>query len=700
MNDKYQAEIDEFIDRFSFYKNKRIVLYGIGRYTATLLEGGSGFHFVGLMDKDPENVGKIFFGLPVIDQDTAEKSADMIIINTAETYWNVIFRRIKGIQIPVFYRNGKRAEEEKSILFENPFRDMSYEELCEQIEKAEYISFDFFDTLFMRSVCNPRDLFQLMEIELHQMWKSENTFTEVREQAKKRIHKNYSLDELYQQMELLSGIPHFVMENIKNAELKLEKEQIFPRETVIAALKSALKWGKKVYIISDMYLPERFYRDILEKFNIVVPVGHILLSNELNAAKSDGSMWKYYSEHILKDNSALHIGDNEKADIKEPLKYGIRTYQIPGAWDMANASSMKEIVLYICNDYDTAVMGCVLKETFQNPYALRNTDGKIQIKNNHEMGYCVFGPVILTFFLWLLQQSKSDSVEKLVFMSRDGYFLKEDFEYVCELAGIYRECCYLGISRQLAMAASIESRQDLMEYAFMPYSGSITELFEDRFGIKNIEELPDWNLKDYLENQLSEIWQYLSETKKNYLQYVKQFGLNDRCAVIDLGYYGNNQKYLNKLLEKHMTGYYFNANVSKKNPNTEFQNMVGCFQNNDDPVGEKSQILKKQIYLESFLTAPYGMIKQVTEDGNFICSKKKKNQKFFLQKKEINQGVKHFLYDYIQKFWKYKLQPDIEFIDQYYGYCFSGALEFAEDIKKSFYNDNAMMNRMESMLFY
>ena len=45
MNDKYQIEIDEFSDRFAKYKDARIVLYGIGRYTATLLEGLKGFRF-------------------------------------------------------------------------------------------------------------------------------------------------------------------------------------------------------------------------------------------------------------------------------------------------------------------------------------------------------------------------------------------------------------------------------------------------------------------------------------------------------------------------------------------------------------------------------------------------------------------------------------------------------------------------------
>lgn len=715
MNSKYQIEIDEFTDRFGEYKSANIILYGVGRYTATLLEGVKGFHFVGLMDKDPANVGKIMFGLPVVDKMTAEKIADMIIINTSETYWDVIYNRIKDIALPVFYKNGKRAKKKKNIEFDNPFKDLSYTALSEKIREAEVVSFDFFDSLFMRSVCNSRDIFRLLEIETALANEGENrenteniknTRTEksidliqLREQAKKEIKVNYSLDELYTQIEGISGIPHMLLKRIKNRELELEKEQLVPRQVVLDGLSLALELGKEVYIISDMYLPETFYRDVLNQYGFDIPIGHILLSNVLNLSKEDG-IWEYYAENIVNGRAALHIGDNRKADIEEPMKYGIKSYMTPSAWDLLRVSSMGEVVSYACSDYALAIMGCILKKLFQNPYALQNTDGIVQISNNYEMGYCIFGPIILTFLLWLLQKSQKDHIKKLVFMSRDGYFLKEDFEFLCEQKGELTESCYLGISRQLAMMASAESKQELKEYLSMPYTGSITELFEDRLGINGVEEIQGKSLEGYIEDYLPEIKNNIYNIRQNYLHYLKQLRIDDTCAVVDLGYYGNNQRYLNKLTKKKMSGYYFNVNLSEKNKNTEGQKMDGCFQKSDDIAGEKSQILKKMIYLESFLTAPYGMVKAVDAEGNFICALKKKNQEHFQDKVEMNQGVKGFIHDYWEIFGIYENCPDLEFIDWYYGYCFGGALEFSRSVKNSFYNDNAMMNRLESSLFY
>lgn len=694
MNEKYRIEIDNFIRRFGKYRASRIVLYGIGRYTATLLEGLKDFRIVGLMDKDPSNTGKTLSGVPILDKETAEKTADMVIINTAETYWNVIYGRIRDIKIPVYYINGEPAKPDTAAEAENPFESLSFSEMLAETEKAEIVSFDFFDTLFMRSVCGPQDVFRIMEMQ------SGIPLVRMRDRVKRHVRENYSLDELYGQMEILEGMPPGQSEAVKKKELELEKRLLVPRSGLLSLLKDLLERNREVYIVSDMYLPKNFYTDVLRKYGIEVPDGAILLSNELDANKSDGTLWRYYAENIVRGRTALHIGDNLKADVEIPKAYGMAAYHTPNVWEMLLHSSMKDIAPHICGIYDTGVMGCVLDKLFENPFALNHANAVVSIGNNRDMGYCVFGPVILTFLLWLDRQSKADGVRKLVFMARDGYFLKEDFAYLCGLTGEQRECCYIGISRQLAMAASTETKEDLTEYASMPYTGGPAELFEDRFGIRGVREREDKRTDDYINEYLPEMEKSVAKIRKDYLEYIKEFELDDDCAVVDIGYYGNNQKYLNKLLQTKMRGYYLNANLTKENGNAAVQKMTACFQKDGDAAGERSRILKKQIYLESFLTAPYGMVKAVDGNGNFLCAPNGGNQKHFRDKEEINEGVKRFMADYMERFGNLKAEPDREFADKYYGCCFGGGLEFAEEVKRSFYNDNAMMNRIESSLFY
>ncbi len=694
MNEKYQTEIDNFIQRFGQYKNLRIVLYGIGRYTVTLLDGLNGFNIVGLMDKDSANIGRTISGVPIFDQDTARRKADMIIINTAETYWDVIYNRIRDIGMPVYYINGEKAGTGRQRKAVNRFRNLSYQELELKAERAEIVSFDFFDTLFMRSVCSPKDAVALLEkmfcLPLMQM----------RDRAKRNVRENYSLDEMYRQIEELESIPHNEAERIKTAEIELEKKLLLPRSMMLSLLKKLLKSGKEVYIITDMYLPKSFYTEVFEKYGIPISKQAILLSNELDANKMDSSLWKYYAEHIVKNRAALHIGDNCKVDVENPLEYGIDTYLAPNAWEMLVNSSFSSTASDICGIYDTCVMGCILSRLFGNPYAMHGTNGVIHIRNNRDMGYCVFGPVIMTFLLWLADRAEADGVRKIVFMSRDGYFLKQDFEHIRRLLGKGTDCCYIGISRQLAMMASIGSEDDLMEYAYMPYTGSIPELLEDRFGITGSTCDENEGIEKCVKSYLPQIKARIETVRTNYLSYLEAFRLNDGCAVVDLGYYGNNQRYLNKLLDTDMAGYYFNVNLSEKNENVEKQRMKACFQKAGDRTGNGSRVLKKQIYLESFLTAPYGMIKEIDGAGNFLCAPAGKNQKYFKEKEEINEGVIQFIADYIERFGNMEIALDTEYADKYYGDCFDGTMEFSEEVKKSFYNDNAMMNRIESGLFY
>jgi len=696
MNNKYQIELEEFREKFKKFYNFKIVLYGIGRYTATLLEGLHDFQFVGLMDKNPDNFGKEMFGLPIIDKKTAEQIADMVVINTSETYWDIIFERIEDMNIPVYYRNGKKAEKRIDKKITNPYKHLSRKRLEEKIENAEIISFDFFDTLFMRKVCSPKDVFGMIQKEICEIWTFEETYLETRNHAIKQLEESYTWDELYEVIGQRAHLSDKEIRMIKDKEIDIEKRLLFPRRDILEVFRDCIYAGKEVYLISDMYLPKSIYIDLLNAYKIEIDEDKILISNEIKMSKADGSLWAWYAEKIVNNRRALHIGDNEKADVQLPFEYGIQTYLTPNPWDMLKNSSLADVCANITTENDSVMMGNILYRLFENPYVFSGDTNIVKINTDEDMGYTVFGPIILTFLLWLVQQNDKSKIERFVFMARDGFLLIEDFEYLCKLLKRKVESVYIMISRQLAMVAAIETRDDLREYINMPYSGTVSELMEDRVGLCVKDEMLTRESVYQYEN---DFYIELRKLRERYLVYLDSFHFTNSCAVVDLGYYGNNQKYLNKLCGLHMSGYYFNANYSKQNPNAMEQDMYACFQNENDILGENSQILKKMIFLESFLTAPYGMVKGISEHGEFIYAKEGNNQKFFGNKLAINEGVKQFMSDYIKIMGKINLELSPEFADVYYGVCFGGHLEIAEDVKKSFWNDNAMMNRIESELF-
>ena len=706
MNEKYRQEIYDFCHRFADFRGKKIVLYGIGRYTATLIQGlsedlfedAAGFNIIGLMDKDPANIGKIYFGLPVVDEEFVKENADIIVINTAGTYWRLIYQRIKHLNIPVYYLNGELAEDIADFNLNDEYFNCSLGDLQNAVNNAKIVSFDFYDTLFSRSVLAVRDVFFLIAEDAKSKFKVYD-FLALRDKARNNMPPDYTLDELYYEIFKISKISNKPnIDAIKKLELDIEERLLSPRITMLKLLQDLTAAGKEIYIITDMYFPKEFFLRVLKKYDINLQDDKILISGELRKNKSDGSMWQYYKERIGNVN-AVHIGDNLNADIKQAEKVGINAFYVAGEFELLQKSSLFRVVDKICTPYASALMGLIVNKIFQNPFILRDTKGLVTLKTNFEVGYLLFAPVIVTFFLWLINEAKKDNVKCLIFMSRDGYFLQQDFEYFLIKTDLTQniniKTSYIGISRQLAMTAAATTDEDIWRLINTPYTGTFSELLEDRF---NITKAKVSNIED-IDAYFPQIKEYAHTVRENYLTYIKQFQLCDNDAVIDLGYYGNNQYYLNKIGKKNMRGYYFNANISRDNPNTSEQQMIACFQAKDDLTGENSGILKYQIYLESFLTAPYGMVKSVDKNGKFVCAEKRSNQMCFDKKQEINKGVLAFIEDFSENFSDTNFDIDTMFVDQYYKTCFDGAISIDDEVKKTFFNDNAMMHRFEANLF-
>ena len=71
-----------------------------------------------------------------------------------------------------------------------------------------------------------------------------------------------------------------------------------------------------------------------------------------------------------------------------------------------------------------------------------------------------------------------------------------------------------------------------------------------------------------------------------------------------MGYYGTNQYYLQRLTNIKTKGYCFYACLSKDNVYMNDIFVDTCFQYGDDYMAEKSLVRKKNMYIETFITAP------------------------------------------------------------------------------------------------
>lgn len=708
---KFDYEIEDFEKAFRDKKDKRIVLYGTGRITATLLDRQKEFNIIGICDRDKDKIGTQIFGVRVVDQEFVEKNADLLIINTSESYWQTIYQRIKKWKIPIYFRNGELAVEHTLVDQNADYWSLSADSLIETIEDYEVVSFDVFDTLLMRKVIAISDVYKLVEKNLDKQFDTQSDYVQYRKKAAAE-RDNPTFNEIYDALARITRWDQEKVQAAKEYEWNIEQCLLVPR-TQIVNIYNSIRNKKEVYFVSDMYFSSEQIQSLLRLNGIEISLERILVSCELGRTKAEGKLWEYYQSEIVKNRKALHVGDDKTADIKKAEKYGIQGFLIRSSLEMLRHSPIDEVLPYVETLYSSLAIGNICAKICNDPFALNPTKGVINFENLETGGYCIWGNLLYCFFEWLKNKAEEDGLHKLLFFAREGYLLVPLFErYMgnCDKsADLSAE--YLEISRRAAMVAGIEDKKDIYEVVEFPYDGTLRGFFQERFQIQ-ISELEqgeqlfrvvDKNLlyemiDKYYENILCEA----KREKRNYLQYLEQMDLHIDFAVVDSQLYGSTQYYLSKICKKEITGYYMCACMDESNRFRSFNPMSGCFTGLTGKDGKDSSILRYAPFTESFFTAPNGMFLYVDDDGKKVYSENKNNQKFYDVREAMSEGIGEFIDDMVDISSKFDLHPgamDARVADFLFETFMNGGFIPNDIMRKSFYYDNAIAGNKEVPLW-
>ena len=727
---KYEIEIEKFRHVFSEIKNKRVAIYGMGRRSATLLPGITDFNIVGVLDRDESNVGKELCGIKVISIKDVSTDADVIIINSDPSNYEIIYKRIaKDVIVPVYYADGRLAclSDKDTSYEQNEYWQSSYQELKDKIDKVEIVSFDIFDTLIMRKIFSPEDVFRLLEEKVRVELKLDCEIANVRAQAASMCGSYATINEIYQYIKQQTNLIDKNIIDIMQLEKDIDIDLCITRRDIADLYEYCLTCGKEVYLISDMYYTLQDIKRILDKCGVKVPDDeHIWISCEKKADKVSGSLWEKYSKLVSKDIRCLHIGDNKTGDAKNPVIYGIDSYYIMSAKDMLMKSSILELASSVNTVSDSICLGLVAAKLFNSPFALCSTNGKVSYDDSEIYGYCVYGPLLEKFLIWLYYNSRKDGIDKLLFFARDGYFLEKDYKVVSELLndGYEQDWCYLPISRRLIYMATMENEDDFKRVVAFPYVGTFAEYMKSRFGIIVTEVTSEYNnrqinavgdskdILEWIQPYKDEIIKKAKRERENYLRYLKTDGDMQKgltYGTVDLGYYGTNQYYLQRLTGIKTKWYCFYACLGKDNVYISDISMTGCFQYGDDYTAEKSIVRKKNMYIETFITAPHGMISYIDNQGKMICKPDGKSQEYFDIKEKVNCGAVDFIVNYINiykavlavnsKEHKKLMQDRRESLeDNLFCNVLNGICNVSNDILEGFYFDNDFVGGKEIKL--
>lgn len=702
----FTNSVNKFIECFTNRKDKKMVLYGIGQYTAALLPQLSDFRIIGLMDGDESNIGKEIYGYKVLALEEAEKKADIIVINTSPFYWEMIFQRIEGSRIPVYFANGELAHRKRTVCAIYERCRLSPDTVKQKIDHAEVVSFDFYDTLVMRLVYGAGDILKVTEKRIAKEFGEKIPFVELRNKAAAELTgKEYNLDEIYHCMERYVGSRK--SKRMKSLEVDTEIKLTTARKDMAELYDYAVRKGKEVYILSDMYLPGTVIERIAAGCGISINKNYLWISCELGKSKKSGEMWKLFREKTA-GRKTVHFGDSFTGDEEQPRKEGIDTVHIPNAAELLASSALAQITPCINSLHSSLVMGILSDELFNSPFIYGNAEEALEIASCRIFGKSVFGDMAFTYLLKILSEVKKQNIENLVFLARDGCLLKQSFELLCRKTGMDISGSYLYVSRKAILSAASDRKEAYFKLVKSDYNGSFETYLEDRFDISidtndthghqkcsmpnDFQKISEW-LRPYEE----EINCRLENYRQNYRKYLKNFEWEKKSAIVDICYTGSIQYWLSRITGTEITGFYFVADLSEDNLFNKVNPMISCFQEETDFKAAKSCIWKNHKLIESFYTAPYGMIKSVDEDGNCETYPLGNNQKHFMEREQINAGINEFIDEYVEICKKtgldvWSIESDSGFTDRLFGAFWDGNIVYGEKIKKCFWHEDGFIN--------
>lgn len=196
--------------------------------------------------------------------------------------------------------------------------------------KFNTISFDIFDTLIERKQLSPLDVFievgqQILGADQARAFCRERVKAEAK--ARERLSsRETNIDAIYDCLKTRYGDK---CERLMEAEIKHEIESCQKREEIFAIYKEAHKRGKRIIIVSDMYLNRKTIENMLHRCGYEA-YDALYISNEENASKRTRKLFDVVlTRERLNPCEVVHIGDSLKADFLSAKKSGISAVLIP-----------------------------------------------------------------------------------------------------------------------------------------------------------------------------------------------------------------------------------------------------------------------------------------------------------------------------------------------------------------------------------
>ena len=421
--------------------------------------------------------------------------------------------------------------------------------LIHRAELYPVVAFDVFDTLIYRDLDQPTDLFDWLEItgRAPQGFAAERKAAEHRARADKP-HEEITLEEIYN-----GGCEGASA----SAECEAELRVVTPNPPLLRFCKELRAAGKRLYAISDMYLPAAQIEAMLAKCGYPAFDG-VYVSSTYGVQKRSGKLFATFLENErLAARDVLFVGDDRRADSTGSALVGISSVLLP-----KRRNTLR---------YTLASEGLP-----ERAYRAFTQNRMIDAGHEEAIGLEILSPILIGFATWLHARCEERPQGKLILLARDMYLTRAAYERLFP----EEETGYLKASRRSLCPALLLSAED----------GPARELLLDALPrevltAREIADFCGFNEAEALKNGLSlqsfdlrrrpaprEIWGLLdtlfsaargpqgTEVRRQAEltnQYLMHSGIMDEGAIlVDIGSGGTTQRALEEITGKTLHGCY------------------------------------------------------------------------------------------------------------------------------------------------
>ena len=444
----------------------------------------------------------------------------------------------------------------RSEIFEpQVIKAYDFDAMKKKIDAADVVSFDIFDTLLLRPVYQPRDMFYFLE--------KDNRVIDFR---KKRVraeewarnhtdkkNREINIFDIYNCLHSWCGLEP---KNAALAEVETEKKLCFAHPYVRKLYQYALDNHKTLIATSDMYIPKEYMKEILTD-NGYDDFKDIFVSCDYEKSKHTGELYELVKKKYS-GKTILHIGDNRYSDIIVAKKYGLSTIHIQNVNRTGEKYRRFQHQSFMCSVYSGLVDAYLYSGIYEWVEKCHNV--------HFLYGFLCGGPLTYGLCQWLDDLALKKNADKILFLARDGFIFSEVYtkyfgnvksEYImASRQALLPVICYMDYDMYLQEAfykrivfAKMRIKETLHDVGIFQY---FDDALKKEFEIAFPDNYSDWcHFKEWMLSKQDDIKKiYEKPLKAIDTYYDDVIGDSKKLFLFDLGWRGTSILYLKKYLEK------------------------------------------------------------------------------------------------------------------------------------------------------